>query len=50
VVEVARDEKLSQVSAEMLTDNLAMQIVMKRLGFRVRTEEDMTSVRAFLDL
>ncbi|MGA9392610.1 MAG: bifunctional acetate--CoA ligase family protein/GNAT family N-acetyltransferase [Candidatus Sulfotelmatobacter sp.] len=50
VIEVARDEKLSQVSAEMLTDNLAMQIVMKRLGFRVRTEEDMTSVRAFLDL
>jgi len=50
VVEVARDEKLSQVSAEMLTDNLAMQIIMKGLGFRVRTEEDMTSVRAFLDL
>jgi len=50
VVEVARDEKLSQVSAEMLTDNVAMQIVMKRLGFRVRTGEDMTSVRAYLDL
>jgi acetyltransferase len=50
VVEVARDEKLSQVSAEMLTDNVAMQIVMKRLGFRVRNGEDMTSVRAYLDL
>jgi len=50
VIEVARDEKLSQVSAEMLTDNVAMQIVMKRLGFRVRTGEDMTSVRAYLDL
>ncbi|MGA7169954.1 MAG: GNAT family N-acetyltransferase, partial [Candidatus Sulfotelmatobacter sp.] len=50
VVEVARDEKLSQVSAEMLTDNVAMQIVMKRMGFRVRTGEDMTSVRAYLDL
>src|ERR1700722_7339364 len=50
IVEVARDEKLSQVSAEMLTDNLAMQVIMKRLGFRVRTEQDMTSVRAFLDL
>jgi len=50
IIEVARDEKLSQVSAEMLTDNLAMQAVMKRLGFRVRMEEDMTSVRAFLDL
>jgi acetyltransferase len=50
VIEVARDEKLSQVSAEMLTDNVAMQIVMRRLGFRVRTGEDMTSVRAYLDL
>ncbi len=50
VIGVARDEKLSQVSAEMLTDNVAMQIVMKRLGFRVRTGEDMTSVRAYLDL
>jgi len=50
VIEVARDEKLSQVSAEMLTDNVAMQVVMRRLGFRVRTGEDMTSVRAYLDL
>jgi acetyltransferase len=50
VIEVARDEKLSQVSSEMLTDNVAMQVVMRRLGFRVRTGEDMTSVRAYLDL
>jgi len=50
VIEVARDEKLRQVSAEMLTDNLAMQVIMKRLGFRARTGEDMTLVRAFLDL
>jgi acetyltransferase len=50
VVETARDEKLSRVSAEMLTDNVAMQVIMKRLGFRVRTSDDLTSVRAFLDL
>ncbi len=50
VIEVARDEKLSRVSAEMLTDNIAMQVIMKRLGFGVRASEDMTSVRAFLDL
>ncbi len=50
VVQIARDEKLSQVSAEMLTDNVAMQIVMKRLGFRVRASDDLTSMRAFLDL
>jgi len=50
VVEVARDEKLSRVSAEMLTDNISMQVIMKRLGFGVRAGEDMSSVRAFLDL
>ncbi len=50
VVQVARDEKLSRVSAEMLTDNVAMQVITKHLGFRVRASEDLTSVRAFLDL
>jgi acetyltransferase len=50
IIEVARDEKLSRVSAEMLTDNIAMQVIVKRLGFGVRAGEDMTSVRAFLDL
>jgi acetyltransferase len=50
IVEIARDEKLSQVSAEMLPDNLAMQVVMKRLGFRVRSSDDLTSLRAFLEL
>ena len=50
VVEIARDEKLSRVSAEMLTDNVAMQVITKRLGFRVRATNDLTSVRAFLDL
>jgi acetyltransferase len=50
VVQIARDEKLSQVSAEMLADNLAMQVIMKRLGFRLRASEDLTSIRAFLDL
>ena len=50
VVQFARDEKLSQVSAEMLTDNVAMQVIMIRLGFRVRASGDLTSVRAFLEL
>jgi acetyltransferase len=50
VVQIARDEKLSQVSAEMLTDNVAMQVIMKRLGFRVRASDDLSSVRAFLEL
>jgi len=50
IIEVARDEKLGRVSSEMLADNIAMQVVMKRLGFRVRSSSDLSSVRAFLDL
>ena len=50
VVQIARDEKLGRVSAEMLTDNVAMQVIMKHLGFGVRASDDLTSVRAFLDL
>jgi acetyltransferase len=50
VIQIARDEKLSRVSAEMLTDNMAMQIIMKHLGFVVRASDDLTSLRAVLDL
>jgi acetyltransferase len=50
VVQIARDEKLSQVYAEMLPDNVAMQVIMKRVGFQVRPGADLTSVQAFLDL
>jgi acetyltransferase len=50
VIDVARDEKLSRVSGETLTDNVAMQVLMKRLGFGVRASDDFSSVRAFLDL
>jgi len=50
VVQIARDEKLSQVSAEMLPDNIAMRTIMRRLGFRVRAGEDLTSLQVFLGL
>ncbi len=50
VIQIARDERVSQISAEMLPDNIAMQIITKRLGFRVHANEDPMSVRAFLDL
>jgi acetyltransferase len=50
VVQVARDEKLTQVSAETLPDNIAMQTIMRHLGFRIRTGEDLTSLQAYLDL
>jgi acetyltransferase len=50
IIQIARDEKLSRVSAEMMRDNIAMQVITKRIGFRVRTDDDLTSVRAVLDL
>ena len=50
VVQVARDEKIALVSAEMLPDNVAMQAVFKRLGFHIRMDEDLTSLRATLEL
>jgi acetyltransferase len=50
VIQVARDEKLSQVSMEMLPDNIAMQILGRRFGFRVRAGEDLTSIQVYLNL
>jgi len=50
VVQIARDEKLSRVSSEMLRDNLAMQVMSKRLGFQLQAYEDGESVGAVLDL
>src|ERR1700692_3296256 len=46
VVQIARDEKLTQVHAEMLPDNIAIQVIMKRIGLRVRHAEDLTWVKA----
>jgi hypothetical protein len=34
----------------MLPDNIGMQIIMKRFGFRIRTGEDPSSLQAYLDL
>jgi acetyltransferase len=50
VVQIARDEKLNKLSAEMLTDNIAMQLIFRRNGFLIRAGDDMTSVAAHLDL
>ena len=50
VIQIARDEKLSRVDAEILPDNLAMKKIAKKLGFRSQAAADPTSVRAVLDL
>jgi acetyltransferase len=50
VVQIARDERVSRVVAEMLPDNIAMQAVFRRLGFRITADEDLTSLYARMDL
>ena len=50
LIQIARDEKLSRIVAEMLRDNLAIQTILRRLGFRFRLRVDPTSVQAVLDL
>jgi hypothetical protein len=50
-VQIARDEKLSSFSAEMLRDNLTSQrIFSKKIGFRLRPVADSSSISAVLDL
>jgi acetyltransferase len=49
-VQIARDEKLSKVSAEMLRDNLSVQNIFKKIGFRLRLLADSSSISAVLDL
>ncbi len=49
-VQIARDEKLSRVSAEMLRDNLSVQNIFKKIGFRLRLLADSSSISAVLDL
>jgi acetyltransferase len=49
VVQVAQDEKLSRVTAEILPDNVAMQTIAKRLGFRWRLTDDPSVLRAVLE-
>jgi acetyltransferase len=50
VIDVARDEKLSRVSSEMLRDNLGMQVISKKLGFQLSFRMDSPSIKAILDL
>lgn len=47
---VAVDQKLTLVTVEMLRENLAMQTIVKRLGFRLRLLDNTTAIKASLDL
>jgi acetyltransferase len=50
LIEIARSEKLSRISSEMLPDNIVMQAISKKVGFRLRPLDSSTSVRAVMDL
>jgi acetyltransferase len=50
LVDIAREEKLSRVQADILVDNIEMQHVAERQGFRIEQANDPTLVRAVLDL
>jgi acetyltransferase len=50
LIEVARDEGLSRLVAEMLRENLAVQKTFRRLGFSLAAQDDPTVVRAILEL
>jgi len=50
VVAVAREEKVTRVISEMLTDNLAMQAISRKVGFQLRRRPDSPSVSAVLEL
>src|SRR5579863_9257173 len=49
-IHAAREEGIRALSAEMLADNMAMQVITKRLGFQVRMQPDFASLRARLEL
>jgi len=49
LVQVARDDKLNRLSAEMLGDNLGMQTIFTKLGFRLSFSPDSASITATLD-
>jgi acetyltransferase len=49
-IRVAREEGIHALSAEMMADNMAMQVITKRLGFRVKMLPGFASLRARLEL
>jgi len=49
-IRVAREEGITALSAEMLPDNLAMQVITKALGFKVKMQPGFASMSARLEL
>ena len=49
-IRVAREERITALSAEMMADNLAMQTISKAMGFKLQMQEGFASMRARLEL
>jgi len=50
VVQTARSEGFRRISGEILRDNLPIQAIFKKFGFRLQTMDDPSSVLASLEL
>jgi len=50
LIHIARDQNLCRLVAEVLRDNLVIQTIFSRLGFRLHLMGDPASVQAVLDL
>ena len=50
VARVAREEKFRKLSGEILRDNLPTQAIFKKVGFKLRSMDDPSSVSALLEL
>ncbi len=50
VARVAREEKYHRLVGEILRDNLATQAIFRKVGFKLRSMDDPSSVSATLDL
>jgi len=50
LMHIARDKKISRLVAEMLWDNLAIQVIFKSLGFQLNLPGDGDAVEAVLNL
>jgi RimJ/RimL family protein N-acetyltransferase len=50
LLQIARDQGLNRLVAEILRDNFGIQIVFKKFGFRFRMQRDPSSIQAVLEL
>jgi acetyltransferase len=50
LIQVSRDEQLHRITADILRDNYVMQKVCQSLGFQVDHTDDLTIVKAWMDI